>query len=62
MFSELTWLGVVLLGLGVLIVGVPVLWLIVRAARDRASARDPFDSGRRGSSRFRRIEPGNNEP
>ena len=59
MFSELTWLGVVFLGLGVLVVGVPALRMIVRAVRDRAIARAPFGSrhrrrrsrGRRGSRR-----------
>jgi len=57
MFSELTWLGAVLLGLGVLIVGVPAFWVIQRGVRDRADARDPFGSWRRGESRFRRVPP-----
>ncbi len=47
MFSELTWQGAVLLGLGMLVVGVPAVWMIMRAARDRAIARDPFGSRRR---------------
>ena len=46
MFSELTWLGAVLLGLGVLVVGALAWSVIVRAVRDRAIARD-----RRGSRR-----------
>ena len=54
MFSELTWLGVVFLGLGVLVVGVPAVWMIVRAARDRAIARDPFGARRRRTKRRRR--------
>ncbi len=45
MFSELTWLGAALLGLGVLVVGGPAVWTIVRAVRDHAIARDPFGSG-----------------
>ncbi len=53
MFSELTWLGAVLLGLGVLVVGVPALWMIVRAVRDRAIARDPYGSRRRRAKRRR---------
>ena len=47
MFSELNWLAAVLLGLGVLVVGIPAVWMIVRTARDRAIARDPFGSRRR---------------
>ena len=47
MFSELTWLGAFLLVLGMLVVGVPALWMIARAARDRAIARAPFGSHRR---------------
>ncbi len=47
MFSELTLQGAVLLGLGMLVVGVPAVWMIMRAARDRAIARDPFGSRRR---------------
>lgn len=58
MFSELTWVGVAFLGLGVLVVGVPALWFIVRGARDRADAHDPFSLRHRGRSRFRRIDPG----
>jgi len=54
MFSELTWLGAALLGLGVLVVGVPAVWTIVRAVRDHAIARDPFGSGRRRAKRRRR--------
>jgi hypothetical protein len=54
MFSELTWLGAVLLGLGMLVVGVPALWMIVRAIRDRAIARDSIGSRRRGRRRQRR--------
>ena len=57
MFSELTWLGMVLLALAVLVVGVPALWMIRRSVRDRADARDPFASRRRGESRFRRVPP-----
>ncbi len=53
MFSELTWLAAVLLGLGVLVVGALTLWVIVRAARDRAIARDPHGSRRRRGSRHR---------
>ena len=56
MFSEMTWLGAVLIGLGVLVVGVPILWMIVRAARDRTIARDPKKWRRRSDgSEFRRI-------
>jgi hypothetical protein len=54
MFSEVTWLGAVLLGLGVLVVGTLAWWVIVRAARDRAIARDPFGSRRRRAKRRRR--------
>ncbi len=56
MFYELTWLGAVLLGLGVLVVRVPALWMIVRAVRHRAIARD-----HRGS-RHRRLGPDNDRP
>ncbi len=48
MFSELTWLAAVLLGLGVLVVGALAWWVIVRAARDR------FGSRRRRAKRRRR--------
>ncbi len=53
MFSELNWLGAVLLGLGVLVVGALAWWVIVRATRDRAIARDPFGPRRRRGSRRR---------
>jgi hypothetical protein len=46
MFHELMWLGVVLAVVGVLVVGALAWWVIVRAVRDRAIARD-----RRGSRR-----------
>jgi uncharacterized membrane protein len=39
MFSELTWLGTVLLGLGVLVVGALALWVIVQAIQRRYNAR-----------------------
>ncbi len=54
MFSELTWLGAVFLGLGVLVVGVPAVWMIVRAVRDRAFVRDPHGWRRRRAERRRR--------
>ena len=54
MFSELTWLCAVLLGLGVLVVGGPVLWMIRRAVRDRAFVRDPHGWRRRRAERRRR--------
>ncbi len=54
MFSELNWLGAIILGLGVLVVGVAALWVIVRAARDRTIARDPFGPRRRRAKRRRR--------
>jgi uncharacterized membrane protein len=53
MFSELTWLGAVFLGLGVLVVGVPAVWMIVRAVRGRAFVRDPHGWRRRRRSRRR---------
>ena len=63
MFSELNWLGAVLLGLGVLVVGIPAVWMIVRAARDRAIARDPFGPrSRRSDSRFRRVHRNDDRP
>jgi hypothetical protein len=40
MFSELTWLGAILLGLGVLIVGALAGWVIVQAIRRRDDAHD----------------------
>jgi hypothetical protein len=40
MYYELTWLGAVLLGVGATALGVPAVWLIVRAIRDRKSAQD----------------------
>ena len=52
MFSELTWLGTVLLGLGVLVVGALAWWVIVQAVRRRYNARD---SGRSDFSR--RLAP-----
>ena len=52
MFSELTWLGAVLLGLGVLVVGALAWWAIMQAAHRRANARD---SGRSDFSR--RLNP-----
>ncbi len=39
MFSELTWLGSVLLGLGVLVVGALAWWAIMQAVRRRYNAR-----------------------
>ncbi len=48
MFSELNWLGAVLFGLGVLVVGALTWWVIVQAARRRYNARD---SGRSDFSR-----------
>ncbi len=54
MFSELTWLGAVLLGLGVLVVGGPALWMIRRAVRDRAFVRDPHGWRRHRAKRRRR--------
>jgi hypothetical protein len=63
MFSELNWLGAVLLALGVLVVGVPALWMIRRSVRDRAIARDPFGARRRRSgSRFRRVHRKGDRP
>ncbi len=52
MFSELTWLGTVLLGLGVLVVGALAWWVIVQAIQRRNNARDD------GRSDFsRRLNP-----
>ena len=52
MFSELNWLGAVLLGLGVLMVGALAWWVIVQAVRRRYNARDSGrpDFGRRLNS------------
>ena len=52
MYYELTWLAVALLAVGVVAIGVPLVRLLVRAARDRSSARE----GRRSLSR--RLGPG----
>ncbi len=52
MFSELTWLAAVLLGLGVLVVGALTWWVIVQAVHRRDNARD---SGRSDFSR--RLKP-----
>jgi hypothetical protein len=52
MFSELTWLGTVLLGLGVLVVGALACWVIVRAARDRFGSRRRRRRSRRRRRRF----------
>ena len=52
MFSELTWLGAVLLGLGVLVVGALAWWMIVQEVRRRDNARD---GGRSDFSR--RLNP-----
>ncbi len=48
MFSELYWLGAVLLGLGVLVVGALAWWVIAQAVHRRYNARD---SGRSDFSR-----------
>jgi hypothetical protein len=40
MFSELYWLGAVLLALGVLVVGALAWWAIMQAVHRRANARD----------------------
>ena len=53
MFSEVTWLGVIILGLGILVIAVPAVWMIVRAARNRAIARDSNGSRHRRGSRHR---------
>ncbi len=56
MFSELTWLGAVLLGLGVLVVGALAWLVIMQAVRRRANARDGGRDG--GRSDFsRRLNP-----
>ncbi len=52
MFSELNWLGAVLLGLGVLIVVALAWWVIVQAVHRRDNARD---GGR--SDYSRRLKP-----
>ncbi len=52
MFSELNWLGAVLLGLGLLVVGALTWWVIVQAVRRRYNVRD---SGRPDFSR--RLKP-----
>ncbi len=52
MFSELTWLGAVLLGLGVIIVVALASWVIVQVIRRRDNARD---GGRSDFSR--RLNP-----
>ncbi len=52
MFSELTWLGAVLLGLGVIIVVALASWVIVQVIRRRDNARD---GGRSDFSR--RLKP-----
>lgn len=46
MYYELTWLGVVLLGSGVLVLAGPVVWLIMRAVRERAELREHRSEGR----------------
>lgn len=53
MYYELTWLAVVLLGVGALALGVPAAWLIVRALRDRDIARDARGSRSRRLGRER---------
>jgi len=40
MFSELNWLGAVLLGLGLLVLGALAWWVIVQAVHRRDNARD----------------------
>ena len=50
MFSELTWLGAVLLGLGVLVVGALAWWAIMQAVHRRAN-----DSGSGRSDFSRRL-------
>ncbi len=52
MFSELNWLGAVLLGLGLLVVGALTWWVIVQAVHRRDNARD---GGRPDFSR--RLKP-----
>ena len=46
MYYELTWLGIVLLGLGVLVLAAPAAWLVVRALRERAELRERHSAGR----------------
>jgi hypothetical protein len=53
MYYELTWLGAVLLGVGATALGVPAVWLIVRAIRDRKLAQDLHGSRRRRLGRER---------
>ncbi len=55
MFSELNWLGAVLLGLGVLVIGALTWWVFVRAVHRRDNARD---GGRSDFSR--RLKPDDN--
>ena len=52
MFSELNWLGAVLLGLGVLVIGALTWWVIVQAIHRRDNARDD-----RGPDFNRRLNP-----
>ncbi len=53
MYYELTWLGAVLLGVGATALGVPAVWLIVRAIRDRKLTQDRHGSRRRRLARER---------
>ena len=52
MFSELNWLGAVLLGLGVLVIGALTWWVVVQAVHRRDNTRD---GGRSDFSR--RLKP-----
>ena len=60
MYYELTWLGVVLLGLGVLVLGGPAVWLIRRALRERAELREQRSKGR--SDLHRRLAANDERP
>ena len=55
MYYELTWLGTTLLGVGAIALGVPAVWLIIRAIRDRKLARDLHGSRRRRLDRERDV-------
>lgn len=60
MFYELTWLGVVLLALGILVLAGPAAWLIRRALRERAELRERHSEGR--SNLNRRLAANDERP
>ena len=56
MFYEMTWVGAILLGLGLLVFVVPAIWMIVQVIRDRTVVRDT------DGSRDRRLNPDDDRP